>query len=684
MTYEYSKMFPSNHKTVFVLDHTPYFGISCENPIEFDFLKVRTPGFIPLNPISKSLWTCSVESSIEYCRIVWDLFPQGKLVRFVVSDTAAHILNTWSSQQQNLTHIMNAMSMVGVPPRNIQQGVEFSVIHGLRAAIEALSESSELQHERRTSSTFNEGQSKLLNRCRVICITSTRDNNSMKRLEDIFLNVLQQQNKIAASSDHLLTINHCHLVIINIFPNNVESQVSNHPLKTLSPILTTEVHSIKAPIISNKLSHLILAHYDLASTTVTGIPMKEEQNASSSANYDVEIYHASHAHTAILKGNADDSALIKNIREGSEYETVTLKWCTPRGSSADNHLCSSMHRITPVDVNSRPSSCLINFLLNGRSVMLEMPRKLGGKMTSHMLAAHGGEIFIHTLFTARSVLEDPPSISEGCGGRVTDYRITDFGSLIQNNKLVPLKRKSDDTMPIQKMKLRLDRQTKYWPMTINSTLLFNLKNYIDPLPSIITKDQITTDETVQCKQIIYSLINLENKHEPLHLPNVNRSKGQKREEQYKVVWNELETLLKSNCHTDNHTAVYNCLIECHKFTPEDGQKVPEKVELDQALRELDQIDNTDGNQRASVIRATTDSPMSPPPLASIAQPISRNLLRSSETRSLLDIFLSTEKVNKRSDFNGRVADGVIAKLYPNLKNDNDRGSRGDGGMEVDG
>lgn len=52
--------------------------------------------------------------------------------------------------------------------------------------------------------------------------------------------------------------------------------------------------------------------------------MKEEQNASSSANYDVEIYHASQAHMAILKGNADDSALIKNIREGAEYETVSL------------------------------------------------------------------------------------------------------------------------------------------------------------------------------------------------------------------------------------------------------------------------------------------------------------------------------------------------------------------------
>lgn len=41
-----------------------------------------------------------------------------------------------------------------------------------------------------------------------------------------------------------------------------------------------------------------------------------------------------------------------------------------------------------------------------------------------MLSSHGGEIFLHVLNSNRSTLEDPPSISEGCGGRVTDYRIT--------------------------------------------------------------------------------------------------------------------------------------------------------------------------------------------------------------------------------------------------------------------
>lgn len=63
-------------------------------------------------------------------------------------------------------------------------------------------------------------------------------------------------------------------------------------------------------------------------------------------------------------------------------------------------------------------------LPTGRSVLLEQPRKSGSKVISHMLSSHGGEIFLHVLSSSRSILEDPPSISEGCGGRVTDYRIT--------------------------------------------------------------------------------------------------------------------------------------------------------------------------------------------------------------------------------------------------------------------
>ena len=36
-----------------------------------------------------------------------------------------------------------------------------------------------------------------------------------------------------------------------------------------------------------------------------------------------------------------------------------------------------------------------------------------GKVLSHMLTSHAGEIFIHTLNISKSVLEDPPNIYDG-------------------------------------------------------------------------------------------------------------------------------------------------------------------------------------------------------------------------------------------------------------------------------
>lgn len=154
---------------------------------------------------------------------------------------------------------MNGMSLIGIPPpphpppsiRSVSTPLDYTVLHGLRAAIEALSEVTDIQQEKIKNSL--DGQ-KILNKCRVICITSARDNDSMKRLEDIFLTVLKQQNKVAAASERydkllylffpisqlgmiyfrLLTIDHCHLVIINTFPINIESEVNNHPPKNVS------------------------------------------------------------------------------------------------------------------------------------------------------------------------------------------------------------------------------------------------------------------------------------------------------------------------------------------------------------------------------------------------------------------------------------------------------------------
>ena len=83
--------FPVNHKTVLILDHGPNFSLPCDQ-IDFDFHKSRVAGgaaaagYIPSAPVMKTMWTCASEAVLEYCRIIWDLFPgHEKMIRFVVA-----------------------------------------------------------------------------------------------------------------------------------------------------------------------------------------------------------------------------------------------------------------------------------------------------------------------------------------------------------------------------------------------------------------------------------------------------------------------------------------------------------------------------------------------------------------------------------------------------------------------
>lgn len=147
-------------------------------------------------------------------------------------------------------------------------------------------------------------------------------------------------------------------------------------------------------------------------------------------------------------------------------------------------------------------------------------RKTGGKLTSHLLSAHGGEIFIHTLHISRSCLDDLPSILEGVGGGVTDYRINDYAALIQKYKLVPLKPVPERTPDrnLARLRAKFDEYTKYWPLTVRSTLVHNIRQFIEPLLNITTKEELTEDEVLKCRQSIFNLISFERRHEPLTLP----------------------------------------------------------------------------------------------------------------------------------------------------------------------
>uniref|UniRef100_A0A8C6KUM4 Integrator complex subunit 13 n=1 Tax=Nothobranchius furzeri TaxID=105023 RepID=A0A8C6KUM4_NOTFU len=603
------KMFSVAHKTVFVVDHCPYMAESSRQQVECDVLtKSRAQGVIPLAPVSKSLWTCAVECSMEYYRIqsfisfnehisdmnnATDVFCNSQ-INYIVSDSEFHILNSWRREDQTTHELMATLAAVG-PPNPREDPECCSILHGLVAAVESLCKITELQREKRTA--LMDTAERVANRGRIICLTNAKSDTHVRMLEDCIQETILEQNKLAAGSDRLMAVQQCDLVLVHIYPQGEDTLVSDRPKKEISPLLTSEVHSVRAGRhLASKLNILVQQHFDLASTTITNIPMKEEQHANTSANYDVELLHHRDAHLEFFKSgeslcslHVHPACIVRCVcvvgdlhmagtstRENGLKETITLKWCTPRTNSIELHYCTGAYRISPTDVNSRPSSCLTNFLLNGRSVLLEQPRKSGSKVISHMLSSHGGEIFLHVLNSNRSTLEDPPSISEGCGGRVTDYRITDFGEFMRENRLTPVSEASHNPsgkLPIERAKAQLERHTRYWPMIISQTTIFNMQAVV-PLANLIVKETLTEEDVLTCQKTIYNLVDMERKNDPLPISTVgSRGKGPKRDEQYRIMWNELETLVKTHAAaTDRHQRVLDCIIACRSKPPEEEER----------------------------------------------------------------------------------------------------------------
>lgn len=685
-------MFSVAHKTVFLVDHCPYMSESSRQQVECDVLtKSRTQGVIPLAPVSKSLWTCAVECSMEYCRILYDIYPKDKLINYLVSDSEFHSLNSWRREDQSTHELMSALAAVG-PPNPREDPECCSILHGLVAAVESLCKITELQHEKRTA--LMDTAEQVANRGRIICLTNAKSDTHVRMLEDYIQETIMEQNKLAAGSDRLMAIQQCELVLIHIFPQGDDTLVSDRPKKEISSLLTSEVHSVRAGRhLATKLNILVQQHFDLASTTITNIPMKEEQHANTSANYDVELLHHRDAHLEFFK-SGDLHMAGTSTRENGLKETITLKWCTPRTNSIELHYCTGAYRISPTDVNSRPSSCLTNFLLNGRSVLLEQPRKSGSKVISHMLSSHGGEIFLHVLNSNRSTLEDPPSISEGCGGRVTDYRITDFGEFMRENRLTPVSESSHDPsgmLPAERAKAQLERHTRYWPMIISQTTIFNMQAVV-PLANLIVKETLSEEDVLTCQKTVYNLVDMERKNDPLPISTVgSRGKGPKRDEQYRIMWNELETLVKTHAGaTDRHQRVLDCIIACRSKPPEEEErkKRGRKREDREDRAEKNGTKDTDEKswqdserlkglldkeeQESEVIK---DSPDSPEPLnkkprlsSEDAQPPSKGPV------SLLSMWtnrITAVNSRKHQEFFGR-ASSVNNKfeLYQHLKDEN--------------
>lgn len=606
-------------KTVFILDRSAYFTqVSSDHSIVGDCIK-NCPkksshlysGEPPIAPFDRSLWTCTVEAVVGYSRLVWDLFtpdqrcisilsvgPNNNIVDKAADPTFIQKICTWQDTDQNLDYMMKSLAKMShthqiCPPQKLLTTKDISsfpncdaesvcINNSLEQALCELGHLTSAQVER-TASSKPSSSALGSNNGRIILISSFQNQESVNKLIDKFEKMLKRKNESLkeamrqapenSTSVNLSPINYCDLVIVNTFPIYDEgacSKIGNS--SSFRPYIHCKVYSVQSGrIIAGLLNNLCLQHHNLRSTTITGIPMKEEQSASSSSQYDVEIVHCSSIHEDIMNSGSPllDDVLEVIDRNGFPCDTFKLSWCTPRTTTVEPLIhCVATSRITAVDVNSRPSACLTNFLLNGRTVMLEIFKSKSNRMTTHLLASHYGELYIHSLATTKHKLNisDPPAISDNLGGKVSDYRMNEFVSFMKQHIL---SRHHMTDEPLTKTLNMIKRQTLYWPTTQGHTILLNVPNLIGKLLQLIPKESLTQADVDDCKSTIDDLFKFQSEGQGIPSvtipdivknPNV-KGNGTRLEQLYKLLWNELEYFLRIHSTTSEHEAVLDYLLE---------------------------------------------------------------------------------------------------------------------------
>ncbi|CAJ0938454.1 unnamed protein product [Ranitomeya imitator] len=253
-----------------------------------------------------------------------------------------------------------------------------------------------------------------------------------------------------------------------------------------------------------------------------------------------------------------------------------------------------------------------------------------------------------------------------------------------------------------------------------------------PLASVIVKEALTEDDVLNCQKTIYNLVDMERKNDPA--PDIyswHQREGAKensitlsenvvkgglppvsvggrmmrvvalpltpsRDEQYRIMWNELETLVRAHVNSsDKHQRVMECLQACRSKPPEEeerkkrGRKREDKEEKsDKGAKEFDHdkkwaesermktsIDREKEEQmETEVIKDSPDSPEPPNKKQHIAAEETTPVEKSKGPMSLLSLWsnrINTANSRKHQEFIGRVNSvNNKAELYQHLKEEN--------------
>ncbi|VDM07915.1 unnamed protein product [Wuchereria bancrofti] len=519
------------------------------------------------------------------------------------------------------------------------------------------------------------------------------------------------RNKIVKALDgdkNFASITHVQVYFIIIYPVTDGNKDKIYlptakPLTKLNEYVSCSVVCAEAgPSLRPVLHGVILKHFDLVSTTVTSIPMKEEAQQGQSVNYDVEVFHPRRSHYLLQQyGLVGPGSKLRVTVNPGDYETVKLAWTTPSAKNRWNQFprCISALPISPASVNGRPSVCLTSFLLSGRNVMLEvlkqnvhLPRdvtpNVNQKLISHLLMCHAGRIYIHTVHIGNHpILDDRKLLTNALLPKPSaPLRVADFASFMKETRLVISQETDvsstsvdDESVYNEQARKQLLRLTRYWPLRLNEAFIYNIPKVLslgialkfDPLLTLMRRSELSTNDVNKCRECIYSLMSYKDSKEPLTLKSVDCLKFKNplnRDEQFRYACDELLNHLHNYVnHSARHLEVFNMFLQIS------GLDRATHLSVQDVSVRTTQLQSSSSS--VSTVRSQSPVDTMQPKSRSMS-PVVKKPRKSlytwgpNEKLNLYDYYLERyqkEHLTKWKDFVGRVKAGnKPAILYPNL------------------
>lgn len=397
-----------NHKVVIVLDKSPKFAALAPSA------EISTPSNDQgtAKP-PKTLWNCSVEAALEFHRIVADLFPQGqKQLRYITSDYVGKFITPgWSDNLISQKELFDALNVCDAP----QAGGDISscsILNGILFALEAMTERSPKQRndlrqyldyldqkeeerfklfargplsfEEISKEKQNKGKrknnSKINNNGAIIIITSLESVDEYESIIEYYNEQISAKNDSIKSAidEKMVRIDQADLYILHIDqPGNQNNIISNKE-KQYSYFNSRLFSVLPGVNLITGIHRVLQDVYTLVSTTVVGIPMKEANQSGQSIHYDVELLHPKIAHSELKNAGLleeNNSKLLDNPSVHWQlFNSVRLKWCTAKALKNEivPLICEESYPFTLAFNKNRASICLTSFVVNGKSVMLEV------------------------------------------------------------------------------------------------------------------------------------------------------------------------------------------------------------------------------------------------------------------------------------------------------------------------